>query len=57
IKANDIIIATGSKISKLPIPGLNLPFVLNSTSALSCTELPKSIAIIGGGVIGMEFAF
>jgi dihydrolipoamide dehydrogenase len=57
IKANDIIIATGSKISKLPIPGLDLPFVLNSTSALSCTELPKSIAIIGGGVIGMEFAF
>ena len=57
IKASDIIIATGSKISKLPIPGLDLPFVLNSTSALSCTELPKSIAIIGGGVIGMEFAF
>lgn len=57
IKAKDIIIATGSKISKVNIPGIDLPFVMNSTSALSSTDLPKSIAIIGGGVIGMEFAF
>jgi dihydrolipoamide dehydrogenase len=57
VKAKDIIVATGSKISKIPIPGIDLPFVLNSTTALSCTDLPKSIAIIGGGVIGMEFAF
>ncbi len=57
IKAKDIIIATGSKISKIAIPGIDLPFVLNSTTALSCTDLPKSIAVIGGGVIGMEFAF
>ena len=57
IKAKDIIVATGSKISKIAIPGIDLPFVLNSTTALSCTDLPKSIAIIGGGVIGMEFAF
>ncbi len=57
INAKDIIIATGSKISKSNIPGLDLPFVLNSTSALDDTKLPKSITIIGGGVIGMEFAF
>jgi len=57
ITAKDIIIATGSKISSVPIKGLDLPFVLNSTTALSHRELPKSIAIIGGGVIGMEFAF
>lgn len=57
VKAKDIIIATGSKISQIPIPGMDLPFVLNSTTALACTELPKTIAIIGGGVIGMEFAF
>lgn len=57
IEAKNIIIATGSKISKINIPGIDLPFVLNSTKALSSTELPKSITIIGGGVIGMEFAF
>jgi dihydrolipoamide dehydrogenase len=57
IKAKYIIIATGSKISKIAIPGMELPFVLNSTTALSYSEMPKSIAIIGGGVIGMEFAF
>lgn len=57
IKTKDIIVATGSKISKIPIHGMELPFILNSTRALSNTELPKSIAIIGGGVIGMEFAF
>ncbi len=57
VKAKDIMIATGSKISKIAIPGIDLPFVMNSTTALSCKELPKSIAIIGGGVIGMEFAF
>lgn len=57
VKAKNIIIATGSKISNIAIPGIDLPFVLNSTTALASTELPKSIAVIGGGVIGMEFAF
>ncbi|MBU9710095.1 dihydrolipoyl dehydrogenase [Paenibacillus sp. AK121] len=57
VTANDIIIATGSKITKVNIPGINLPIVMNSTDALASTELPKSITIIGGGVIGMEFAF
>ena len=57
IYGRDIIIATGSKISNINIPGIDLPFVLNSTTALSSTELPGSITIIGGGVIGMEFAF
>lgn len=57
VRFKDVIIATGSKISKVNIPGIDLPFVMNSTEALSCTELPKSITIVGGGVIGMEFAF
>ncbi|MBQ9840797.1 MAG: dihydrolipoyl dehydrogenase [Erysipelotrichaceae bacterium] len=56
-KAKDIIIATGSKISQVNIPGIELPFVLDSTKALSYCTLPNSITIIGGGVIGMEFAF
>ncbi len=45
------------KCSKVNIPGIDLPFVMNSTTALEYDELPKSITIIGGGVIGMEFAF
>lgn len=57
IDFNDVIIATGSSISTVPIPGVNQDFVLNSTQALDDTNLPKSITIVGGGVIGMEFAF
>lgn len=57
VKAKDIIVATGSKTSKIPIPGMELPMVMNSTKALDLKELPQSVAIIGGGVIGMEFAF
>lgn len=51
------IIASGSKISKINIPGGEDDFVLNSTTALDLRKLPHSITIIGGGVIGMEFAF
>jgi len=57
VNAKNIIIATGSKISRVNIPGIDLPFVLDSTKALSYRHLPSSITIIGGGVIGMEFAF
>ncbi len=49
-----IIIATGSAPSISPIPGAEKS--LNSNDLLSLSELPKSIIIIGGGVIGMEFA-
>lgn len=57
ITAENIIVATGSRITEVNIPGIYLPFVMNSTDALACNELPASITIIGGGVIGMEFAF
>ncbi len=56
IKADKIIIATGSVPSNVPIPGIDLPGVINSDGALSLEKLPQSILIIGGGVIGMEFA-
>ena len=56
ITSKDIIIATGS-IPLIPkIPGINLEGVLTSDSILDFKEVPKSLAIIGGGVIGMEFA-
>lgn len=54
--APNIIIATGSVTKFLPIPGKDLPKVLTSTEMLDITELPKRLAVIGGGVIGMEFA-
>lgn len=57
ITTNNIIIATGSKTAKLPIPGSDIPNVIDSTTALELEELPKKLVIIGGGVIGMEFAF
>jgi len=50
------IIATGSKPVVIPIPGIDLPGVITSDEALNLTEIPKSMVIIGGGVIGSEFA-
>ncbi|PRR77269.1 Dihydrolipoyl dehydrogenase [Clostridium liquoris] len=57
VKAKNIIIATGSKTCCLPIKGANFKNVITSDEALDLKELPKKIVIIGGGVIGMEFAF
>ena len=54
--APNIIIATGSVTKFLPIPGKDLPKVLTSTEMLDITEVPQRLAVIGGGVIGMEFA-
>ena len=54
--APNIIIATGSVTKFLPIPGKDLPKVLTSTEMLDLTEVPQRLAVIGGGVIGMEFA-
>jgi len=50
------IIATGSKPVIIPLPGVNLPGVITSDEALSLQEIPKSLVVIGGGVIGAEFA-
>lgn len=54
--AASIIIATGSSPAVPPIPGADLPSVLTSNEVLEISSLPSSIAVIGGGVIGMEFA-
>jgi dihydrolipoamide dehydrogenase len=57
IEAENIIIATGSEAALLPIPGADLEGVLDSRAALELEKLPKSMLIVGGGIIGMEFAF
>lgn len=54
ISAGKIIIAAGSKPSAPPIPGIGGKNVITSTEALQVGELPESMIIIGGGVIGME---
>jgi len=51
-----LIIATGSSALVPPIPGATLPHVLTSTEILALSEAPTSLVIIGGGVIGVEFA-
>lgn len=51
-----IIIASGSEPILPPIPGSDLEGVLTSNQLLHFNHLPKSLTIIGGGVIGMEFA-
>ena len=52
-----VIIATGSKTKWLPIEGAKTdPRVVDSTGLLQLDTLPKRLAIIGAGVIGMEFA-
>ncbi len=56
-EADNLLICTGSTNFVPPIPGLkDNPVVWDSTDALAATALPKSIVIVGGGVIGMEFA-
>lgn len=54
--ADNIIIATGSHPTAPPIPGIDGSRVLDSTGILALQELPKSLVIIGAGVIGMEMA-
>ena len=56
LEADAIVIASGSVPVMPPIPGLDLENVITSDGALSLEALPKSIAIAGGGVIGVEFA-
>jgi dihydrolipoamide dehydrogenase len=56
ITTKNILIATGSKPSMPPIPGADLKGVITSTELLDLESVPKSITIIGGGVIGIEFA-
>ena len=54
--AKNIILATGSEPARVPIPGADKAGVMNSDGVLELTKLPESAVIIGGGVIGIEFA-
>ena len=57
IKADSIIIATGSSPRTIPVLPVDGDKVLTSKDAILSSELPKSIVIVGGGAIGVEFAY
>jgi len=52
----NIIIATGSSPMVLPIEGVAQPHVITSDEVFNIKKLPKNLVVIGGGVIGLEFA-
>jgi len=54
ITSKNIIIATGSKPSSLPFLKIDKKRIITSTEALTLTEIPKHLVLIGGGVIGLE---
>src|SRR6266700_3081600 len=54
ITAKDIVIATGSAVSRIPLKGAEL--TIDSDGILELKEVPARLAVIGGGVVGMEFA-
>lgn len=54
IDADRIILAGGSKVSRINIPGMDSPKVLTSDEILDLKEVPARMAVIGGGVIGSE---
>src|SRR6267143_1621868 len=54
LQAKDIVIATGSAISRIPLKGAEL--TIDSDQILELKEVPQRLAVIGGGVVGMEFA-
>jgi dihydrolipoamide dehydrogenase len=54
IQAKDIVIATGSAVARIPLKGAEL--TIDSDQILDLKEIPGRLAVIGGGVVGMEFA-
>src|SRR6202163_3192994 len=54
ITAKDIVIATGSAVARIPLKGAE--HTIDSDQILELKEIPERLAIIGGGVVGMEFA-
>ena len=56
IQGDAVLIATGSVPGRIPIEGIGGPDVMDSNQALAMKVLPRSVVIIGGGVIGVEFA-
>ena len=56
IKADKIILAGGSKVSRINIPGIDTPRIVSSDELFSLKEVPETLTVFGGGVIGVEMA-
>jgi len=54
LKADKVILAGGSKVNRINIPGIESPKVFTSDDILATTEVPETLAVIGGGVVGIE---
>jgi len=55
-EATNVVLATGGSPFVPPIPGADQAHVMTSKEILNVTDMPKSLVVIGGGVIGVEFA-
>jgi len=56
LEAADVVIATGSRFAPLPVPGVDGPNVIWSREMLELAALPRRIAIVGAGAVGLEAA-
>ncbi len=56
VNAKNVIVATGSTPSALPVPGADGSGVIDSDGAFTLTEIPESLLVIGGGAVGAEWA-
>jgi dihydrolipoamide dehydrogenase len=56
VQFRSAVIATGSFSLAPPIPGLDSPRCVDSTGLLAQTEVPRRLVVLGGGIIGCEFA-
>ena len=54
LETKKIILAGGSKVSKINVPGMESSLVMTSDDILDMKEVPESLVIIGGGVVGIE---
>jgi dihydrolipoamide dehydrogenase len=56
VETKKVLLATGSRVRQLPFAKSNGKTILSSDDVLSITDVPKTMAVIGGGVVGIEFA-
>lgn len=56
VTADHVLVATGSRAARPPLPGSDLPGVVDSDGALALTAVPERLVIAGGGAVGCEWA-